>query len=73
MLAPQSKVGLLGGVMNFAGSVSGIAVPIVTGGILQLTGTYLAVLLFFAGCAALYVVGTLLIGFPPLRQARSNP
>jgi ACS family D-galactonate transporter-like MFS transporter len=71
VLAPREKVGLLGGIMNFAGSASGIAVPIVTGGILQLTGTYFAVLLFFAGCAALYVVGTLLIAFPPLLRARS--
>ena len=71
VLAPREKVGLLGGVMNFAGSSSGIAVPIITGGILQLSGTYYAVLLFFAGCAALYVVGTLLIAFPTLRLARS--
>ena len=64
LLAPQEKVGLLGGTMNFAGSASGIAVPVVTGLILQLTGTYYAVLLYFAGCAVLYVVGTMLIGFP---------
>ena len=30
-----------------------------------------AVLLFFAGCAALYVVGTALIAFPPLVRTRS--
>jgi ACS family D-galactonate transporter-like MFS transporter len=63
LLAPQRKVGMLGGVMNFAGSASGIAIPIVTGMILQGTGTYLAVLYFFAGCAALYVVATLAIDF----------
>ncbi|MBV9655968.1 MAG: MFS transporter [Acetobacteraceae bacterium] len=71
VLAPREKVGLLGGVMNFAGSSSGIAVPIITGGILQLFGNYYAVLLFFAGCAALYIVGTSLIAFPALRLARS--
>ena len=71
VLAPKEKVGLLGGIMNFAGSSSGIAVPILTGAILQFTGTYLAVLFFFAGCAALYVVGTLAIAFPPLLRTRS--
>ena len=71
LLAPREKVGLLGGIMNFAGSVSGIAVPIVTGLILQSTGTYYAVLLFFAACAALYVVGTMLIAFPPVIRSRA--
>jgi MFS transporter, ACS family, D-galactonate transporter len=74
VLAPRAKVGILGGIMNFAGSASGIAVPIITGGILQFTGTYLAVLMFFAGCAALYVVGTLLIAFPSSpRSAGARP
>jgi MFS transporter, ACS family, D-galactonate transporter len=49
--------------MNFAGSASGIAIPIITGLILQLTGAYLMVLYFFAGCAALYVIGSMLIDF----------
>jgi ACS family D-galactonate transporter-like MFS transporter len=70
VLAPRDKVGILGGLMNFAGSASGIAVPIITGAILQFTGAYLAVLLFFAACAGLYVVSTLLIAFPPLQRAR---
>jgi ACS family D-galactonate transporter-like MFS transporter len=69
LLAPRNKVGLLGGTMNFAGSSSGIAVPIITGLILQVTGAYLAVLMFFAGCALLYVVGTMLIAFPSHRAA----
>ena len=55
--------------MNFAGSSSGIAVPIITGLILQATGAYLAVLMFFAACALLYVAGTMLIAFPPHRTA----
>jgi MFS transporter, ACS family, D-galactonate transporter len=68
MLAPRDRVGLVGGVMNFAGSASGIAVPIVTGVILDVTGAYLVVLYFFAGCAALYVTGSFLIDFG--RRAR---
>jgi ACS family D-galactonate transporter-like MFS transporter len=63
ILAPKDKVGVVGGVMNFAGSSSGIAVPIITGLILQATGAYLMVLYFFAACAALYVAGSLLIDF----------
>ena len=59
LLAPRGAIGLLGGVMNCAGSLSGIAVPI-----RQATVTYAAVLAFFAACAGLYVVGTLLIAFP---------
>lgn len=64
LLAPRERVGFVGGLMNFAGAAAGIAVPIVTGLILQATGAYLAVLLFFAACALLYVVGTLLIALP---------
>ena len=71
LLAPRDKVGLLGGIMNFAGSSSGIAVPIITGLILQLTGAYLAVLLFFAGCALVYVLGTMMIGFPATHPSRT--
>jgi len=70
ILAPKDKVGVVGGVMNFAGSSSGIAVPIITGLILQATGAYLMVLYFFAACAALYVAGSLLIDF---RQAEARP
>jgi MFS transporter, ACS family, D-galactonate transporter len=63
ILASKDKVGVVGGTMNFAGSSSGIAVPIITGLILQATGAYLMVLYFFAVCAALYVAGSLLIDF----------
>lgn len=63
ILAPKDKVGVVGGTMNFAGSASGIAVPIITGYILQITGAYLVALYFFAACAALYVLGSLLIDF----------
>lgn len=64
LLAPRQRVGVLGATMNFAGSSSGIAVPIITGFILQWTGAYAAVLGFFAACALLYAVATLLIAFP---------
>jgi len=54
--------------MNFADNASGIAVPIITGLILQPIGACLTVL-FFAGCAALSFVGSLLIDF---RQAEAR-
>jgi len=63
LLAPRDKIGLVGGVMNCAGSVSGILVPIITGLILQQTGAYVVVLYFFAAAAIVYVLGTLVIDF----------
>lgn len=69
LLAPRDKVGLLGGLMNFAGSCSGILVPILTGLIVQTTGGFLMVLYFFAACAALYMAGTLLIDLGRTRAA----
>lgn len=64
ILAPKSRVGIVGGTMNFAGSVSGIIVPILAGFILQWTGgSYGAVLGFFAGCAIVYVLATIMIDF----------
>jgi nitrate/nitrite transporter NarK len=62
-------VGVVGGMMNFAGDAIGVAVPIITGPILQATGAFLTVLYFFAGCAALYIVGSVLIDF---RQAEAR-
>ncbi|MGE8059227.1 MFS transporter [Pseudomonas sp. NPDC089547] len=61
LLAAPSRVGLIGGVMNLAGSLGGIVVPILVGVLLQHLGGYPAVLGFFALCSALFIVGTLLI------------
>ncbi|MDU8924895.1 MFS transporter [Pasteurellaceae bacterium LIM206] len=62
LLAPKNKVGLVGGIMNMAGSIGGITVPILVGHILQITNhNYDNVLLFFAGCSAVYILGTLVI------------
>lgn len=61
LLAAPSRVGLIGGVMNLAGSLGGIVVPILVGVLLQHLGGYSAVLGFFALCSALFIVGTLLI------------
>lgn len=63
MLAKPDKVGFVGGVMNFAGTSSGIIVPIVAGILLDVTGGYDAVLAYLAICAAVYLVGSLSINF----------
>jgi ACS family D-galactonate transporter-like MFS transporter len=61
ILAGPGKVGLMGGMMNFAGSIGGISVPIVVGLLLQSTGDYLAVLQFFAACAGVFILGSQVI------------
>ncbi|BAP44030.1 MFS transporter [Pseudomonas sp. 21LCFQ02] len=61
LLASPARVGLIGGVMNLAGSLGGIAVPILVGLLLQHAGGYSAVLGFFAVCSGLFIAGTLLI------------
>ena len=62
LLAPKSRVGVLGGMMNMAGSVGGICIPIIAGKILDATGgAYDPVLYLFAGCAVVFVIMTNLI------------
>ena len=63
ILAPKDRVGLVGGLMNMANSCAGILVPILVGVILQATGSYESVLVYFAVCAGFYTVGTLCINF----------
>lgn len=68
LLVAREKVGVIGGVMNMAGSLGGILVPVLVGAILQLTGSYSGVLIFFALCSAVYVLGTCLIGIAPRHE-----
>lgn len=70
ILAPKQRVGIVGATMNFAGSVGGITIPILVGVILQHFGDYSTVLHFFAGCALVFVVCTLLID---LSQGSATP
>ncbi len=70
LLAAPARVGLIGGVMNLAGSIGGIFVPILVGLILQYFGGFGAALTFFAICAALFVVGTLFISLDGPREVR---
>lgn len=63
LLAPKNKVGIVGGTMNMAGSIGGIIVSLLVGLIIQMTGNYDNVLLFFSSCAIVFVLGTVLIRF----------
>lgn len=64
LLGTRDRVGFLGGTMNLGGNVAGIGVPIVVGLIVQATGSYfLALMLFAAAGAGLFVCSTLLIDY----------
>lgn len=68
LLAPRSRVGVVGGIMNLAGSMGGICIPLIVGAILDfMGGSYDPVLYFFAGCAVVFVLMTNIID---LRQVR---
>jgi ACS family D-galactonate transporter-like MFS transporter len=63
ILTDRGRVGVLGGVMNFAGNVGGILVPIIVGVIVQLTGSYILALMFFSASGALYLISSLIIDY----------
>lgn len=56
LIAPKGGVGAVGGIMNFAVNVMGIAAPIVTGFIVKATHSFVGA---FAAAAAILVVGIL--------------
>lgn len=72
ILAPKDRVGLVGGMMNMANSCAGILVPILVGVILQATGSYESVLVYFAICAGCYTLGTLCINFNKLPVSKGQ-
>jgi MFS transporter, ACS family, D-galactonate transporter len=64
ILGRRERVGFLGGTMNLGGNCAGIGVPILVGVIVQATGSYdLALMLFAAAGAGLFVCSTLLIDY----------
>jgi MFS transporter, ACS family, D-galactonate transporter len=62
-LTDRGRVGVLGGMMNFAGNVGGILVPIIVGVIVQVTGSYFLALMFFSGSGVLYLISSLIIDY----------
>ena len=62
LLAPKNRVATVGGMMNMAGAVGGICIPLLIGVILDLTNhSYDPVLYFFAACSLVFVIMTNLI------------
>ncbi|PYS51199.1 MAG: MFS transporter [Acidobacteria bacterium] len=62
-LTDRGRAGVLGGIMNFAGNIGGILVPIIIGVIVQVTGSYFLALMFFTASGILYLVGSLVIDY----------
>lgn len=65
LLVVKEKVGVIAGIMNMAGSIGGISVPIIVGLLLQINGQYKIVLWFFALCSVIYMSGSFLITLDP--------
>jgi len=64
ILGTRNRVGFLGGTMNLGGNCAGIGVPILVGVIVQATGSYdMALMLFTAAGAGLFVCSTMLIDY----------
>jgi ACS family D-galactonate transporter-like MFS transporter len=63
ILTDRGRVGVLGGIMNFAGNIAGILVPIVVGVIVQVTGSYFLALMFFSASGVLYLISSLVIDY----------
>jgi MFS transporter, ACS family, D-galactonate transporter len=62
-LTDRGRAGVLGGMMNFAGNVGGILVPIIVGVIVQATGSYFLALMFFSASGVLYLFSSLVIDY----------
>jgi ACS family D-galactonate transporter-like MFS transporter len=62
-LTDRGRAGVLGGMMNFAGNVGGILVPIIVGVIVQVTGSYFLALMFFSASGVLYLISSLIIDY----------
>ena len=67
-IAKPDRVDLVGGVVIFAGTSAGIVVPIVTNIRLDLTGGYIAVLVFLSGAVSVYLINSLAIHFAGSRK-----
>lgn len=64
ILGTRKRVGFLGGTMNLGGNVAGIGMPIIVGVIVQATGSYdMALMLFAAAGAGLFICSTMLIDY----------
>jgi MFS transporter, ACS family, D-galactonate transporter len=62
-LTDRGRAGVLGGMMNFAGNIGGILVPIIVGVIVEVTGSYFLALMFFSASGVLYLISSLIIDY----------
>ncbi len=62
-LTDRGRAGILGGMMNFAGNIGGIAVPILVGFIVQETGSYFLALMLFTASGLLYCISSIAIDY----------
>jgi len=62
-LTDRGRAGILGGMMNLAGNIGGIAVPVIVGLIVQATGSYFLALMFFTAAGLLYLVSSVSIDY----------
>jgi MFS transporter, ACS family, D-galactonate transporter len=62
-LTVRSQAGILGGMMNFFSNTGGIIIPIVTGFIVSVTGSYFSALILFSICGLVYLICSLMINY----------
>lgn len=62
-LTIRSQAGVLGGMMNFFSNAGGIIIPIVTGFIVSMTGSYFSALILFSVCGVIYLFCSLMINY----------
>ena len=71
-LAPKKHVGTVGGAMNIASSLGGAIAPVVMGYFVAWTGGYSGAFIFLVVCAAVYLIGSMVINFKkPLAKAKA--
>lgn len=72
MVSPQKHVGTVGGAMNIASSLGGAIAPVVMGYFVAWTGGYSGAFIFLVVCAAVYLIGSMVINFKkPLAKAKA--
>jgi ACS family D-galactonate transporter-like MFS transporter len=72
-LAPKKQVGTVGGTMNIASSLGGAIAPVIMGYFIAWTGGYSGSFIFLGCCAAVYLIGSMVIDFKkPLAVVRSK-
>ena len=62
-LAGREKSGFLGGCMNLGGNIAGILTPLIVGFIVQATGSYFLVLMYFAAAGVALLICSTLIDY----------